>query len=46
LGVLFAAKKKGLIPVVRPHIDALLVGGFRAAPDLVERVLLDAGENE
>ncbi|MBN2369916.1 MAG: DUF3368 domain-containing protein [Vicinamibacteria bacterium] len=46
LGILFTAKKKGLISAVRPHIDALLLGGFRAAPDLVERVLADAGENE
>ncbi len=46
LGVLFAAKRKGIIAAVRPHIDALLAADFRAAPDLVARVLADAGESE
>lgn len=46
LGVLFAAKRKGIITAVRPHIDALLAADFRAAPDLVARILADAGESE
>jgi len=46
LGVLFAAKRKGIITALRPHIDALLAAGFRVAPDLVERILVDARESE
>jgi len=46
LGVLFAAKRKGIISALRPHIDALLAAGFRVAPDLVERILVDARESE
>ena len=46
LGVLFAAKRKSIITAVRPHIDALLAADFRAAPDLVARILADAGETE
>jgi hypothetical protein len=46
LGVLFAAKRKGIITAVRPHISALLAADFRVAPDLVDRILADAGESE
>jgi predicted nucleic acid-binding protein len=46
LGVLFAAKRRGFIPAIRPHIEALLAAGFRAAPDLIDRILADAGETE
>ena len=46
LGVLFAAKRKGIITALRPHIDALLAAGFRVAPDLVECILVDARESE
>jgi hypothetical protein len=37
LGVLLAAKRKGLIPVVRPLVEALLESSFWISPQLVER---------
>lgn len=45
LGLLVLSKQRGLIPVVRPHVDLLQRMGFRADPDLVERILRRAGEN-
>lgn len=44
LGLLVLAKHRGLIPALRPQIDALVGAGFRADTDLVERVLKAAGE--
>ena len=44
LGVLLAAKRKGLIAAVRPSIDALLRRNFRMSPALVEHCLMAAGE--
>lgn len=44
LGILLAAKRRGLIPAIREHIDILRRGGFRVANDLYENVLRSAGE--
>ena len=44
LGVLLAAKRTGLIPAVRPHLDALLAKNFWISPKVVERALADVGE--
>jgi hypothetical protein len=44
LGVLLAAKRKGLIPEVRPQIEALLQNNFWISPRLVETTLADVGE--
>jgi predicted nucleic acid-binding protein len=44
VGVLIEAKKKGLIPLVKPSLDALRVSGFYLGDELYERVLRDAGE--
>ena len=44
LGILLAAKRRGLVPNVRPCLDALVQGGFYIASDLYERVLADARE--
>jgi uncharacterized protein len=44
LGLLVLSKQRGLIPAVRPHLDSLVRMGFRADPDLVERILRRAGE--
>ena len=44
LGVLLAAKQKGLIPAVRPILDALVKNRFRLTPDLYEWLLTEAGE--
>jgi predicted nucleic acid-binding protein len=44
LGLLVQSKQAGLIPALRPLIEALSRVGFRADPDLVERVLKVAGE--
>jgi predicted nucleic acid-binding protein len=44
LGLLLAAKHRGLIPLIRPHLEKLAVTGFRTRPALLELVLRDAGE--
>lgn len=44
LGVLLAAKRKSLIPAVRPLIEALLAQNFWVSPLLVEGTLAAAGE--
>lgn len=44
LGILLAAKRKGLIPSIRGPIDTLRGGGFRVANDLYEELLRKAGE--
>ena len=44
LGVLLAAKRRGLVAEVRPLIDELVRQGFWVAPRLVKQVLLAAGE--
>ena len=44
VGVLLAAKRKGLIPDIRPILDDLVRQGFWLAPRLVEQALLAAGE--
>jgi len=46
LGLLLAAKRRALLPTVRPTLDALVNAGFRAAPELYEQILRDAGEAE
>lgn len=43
-GVLFAAKQRGLIPAVRPALDALRARGFRLRKEVYEEVLQAAGE--
>lgn len=44
LGVLSAAKHKGLIPLIKPLIVALDSHHFHVAPELARRVIADAGE--
>jgi predicted nucleic acid-binding protein len=44
LGILLAAKRRGLLPAVKPYLDYLNQVGFRIAPALYQRVLQDAGE--
>jgi predicted nucleic acid-binding protein len=44
LGILLAAKRRGLIPAIREPIDILRRGGFRVANDLYEDLLRKAGE--
>ena len=46
LGILLAAKRRGLIPTIREPIDVLRRGGFRVANDLYEDLLHRAGELE
>jgi predicted nucleic acid-binding protein len=45
LGLLVISKQRGLIPALRPQIESLLREGFRADPNLIERVLRRAGED-
>ena len=44
LGVLLAAKRRGLIAEVRPLVDQLARQGFWVSPRLVRQALLAAGE--
>lgn len=44
LGVLVRAKRSGLLPEVRPVVEAIVALGFRATPDLIEKVAALAGE--
>ncbi len=44
LGILLAAKRRGLIKHLRPHLDALVNAGFFLGPALLESVLRQAGE--
>ena len=44
LGVLVAAKEKGLVPVIRPRIDAIRAAGIRLGEHIVVEALLLAGE--
>jgi predicted nucleic acid-binding protein len=45
LGILLAAKRKGLLPAVQPCLDALVDHRFHIAPTLFDRILADAGES-
>ncbi len=44
LGLLLAAKRKGLLAAVKPCLDQLLGQEFRVSTELYDRVLRDAGE--
>lgn len=44
VGVLLAAKRQKLLPVLRPSLDALVQHDFRIGQQLYEQVLRDAGE--
>jgi predicted nucleic acid-binding protein len=45
LGVLFAAKQKGLISALRPYIERLQAADFRISPSIVKELLSLSGEN-
>lgn len=45
-GVLLLAKQRGLLPALRPLLDALKASGFRLRKDVHAEVLNAAGENE
>jgi predicted nucleic acid-binding protein len=44
--VLYLAKMRGLVPAVRPLLDALLATGFRLSPKVYLTLLRAAGEAE
>ena len=44
LGILLAAKRRGILPAIRPSLDLLVKHGFRIAPTLFQAVLGKAGE--
>lgn len=46
LGVLLPAKRRGLIPVIRPEIEALDAVRFRFGSDVAQSVLADAAEDD
>ena len=43
LGLLLRAKRAGLVPAVRPLVDATVVEGFHVSPELY-RVMLDLAD--
>jgi hypothetical protein len=43
-GVLLAAKRRGLIPEVKPLVNELVRQGFWVSPRLIKKTLLAAGE--
>jgi predicted nucleic acid-binding protein len=44
VGLLLAAKRRGIIPAIRHHLDALLSFHFHISPTLYKNALTDAGE--
>lgn len=44
-GVLVAGKRAGLLPAVRPLLDAMVAGGYYLSPRLVKRATAEAGED-
>jgi predicted nucleic acid-binding protein len=42
---LLEARRRRLIPAVRPLLDGLVAAGFHLHPALIEHVLLGAGES-
>ncbi|MEI6045130.1 MAG: DUF3368 domain-containing protein [Chloroflexota bacterium] len=44
LGIILAAKRQGLLTVIRPHLDTLIGYGFHLAPTIYEQALKEAGE--
>jgi predicted nucleic acid-binding protein len=44
VGVLVLAKRNGLLPQVRPLLEALVDGGYFLAPDIVKEARRLAGE--
>lgn len=45
LGVLILAKRRGLVPAIRPLMDALVAVKFRLGPNLYRQLLARAGED-
>jgi uncharacterized protein len=45
LGILLRAKREGLIETIKPSIDLMVERGVRIKNDLVDTVLLNAGES-
>ena len=46
LGLLVLAKREGVIPAVRPHVEAMLTAGYYLDANLVALVLARAGESD
>lgn len=44
LGILLAARRKGLLPTLKPVLNELMQTGFFVAPALYRQVLADCGE--
>jgi uncharacterized protein len=44
LGVLVQARLTGAVPALRPVVNALVAEGFRVAPSLIRRALVQVGE--
>jgi predicted nucleic acid-binding protein len=46
LGVLMLSKQHGLLPAIRPAMDALLTVNFHVSPSLYRQMLVRADEND
>jgi predicted nucleic acid-binding protein len=46
LGILVMAKREGLIPAIRPDVDALVNSGFFVSADLYRDLLREENESE
>lgn len=44
VGILVRAKKQGILPAIRPHLEALKSAGFRVSPELEQEALRLANE--
>ena len=45
LGVLLEARRRSMIPALRPHLDALLDARFFLSAELIEQLLAEVGES-
>jgi len=44
IGLLLIAKKSGLIPLLKPYFDTIQQTNFRIAQNILDQVLIEAGE--
>jgi len=44
IGVILAAKRKGIVPSIKPLIERIKKTNFRLSPELELQVIIEAGE--
>lgn len=45
VGILLIARQQGIIPLIRPYLDLIQQTNFRISQSLINKIILDAGEN-